>query len=294
MIRTGSVRRLFLLLTGVLLVAFTAADGSAGMSSQPRVIILGYHEVEADGLPHHAVIPRLLASGSASDEMQMYTISTEAFRQQLDALAAHGYTVIPLAELQRFLAGQRDSLPERSAVITADDGWASLATPMWSELRHCGYPVTAFVYPRVLDRHGHHPYNLTWEQVAELAHQGLDIESHSFSHPFLSRARHRDLDDAQYQQWLENELRQSRDEIVEHVGGQVRFLAYPYGDYDAGVIAAAKKAGYAGAVTVTGGTVTRSSDPFAMNRYLVFHDTSLAQFESWLEPATTASQPPAR
>jgi peptidoglycan/xylan/chitin deacetylase (PgdA/CDA1 family) len=254
------------------------------MSSTPRVLILGYHEVSPDGVPHHEVIPRQLASGSVADEMQMYTITTEAFRQQLDALAAHGYMVIPLSELVRFLLGQRQALPERSAVITVDDGWASLQTPMLEELRACGDPATAFVYPHVIDRHDHHPFNLTWDQVAELAHDGVDIESHTLTHPFLSRARHKEMDDAAYARWLADELAQSRDELFAHVGGEVRFLAYPYGDYDAGVETAARAAGYTAAVTVSPGLVDRHSDPLALPRYLIFHDTSLARFESWLEP----------
>jgi peptidoglycan/xylan/chitin deacetylase (PgdA/CDA1 family) len=241
-------------------------------SAQPRIIILGYHEVEKDGLPPHAVVPRGIAVIPTADEMARYTVSTEAFRQQMDALDAHGYEVIALADVVEYLTGRRATLPARSAVITVDDGWRSTSTEIAPELARRGWPFTAFVYPRVIEQHAHHPYNLTWPEVDALAAEGVDVESHTYSHPFLSRAGS-----------LDDELNCSRDVIAAHIVQPVRFLAYPYGDYDDGVIAAAKVAGYEAAVTVTPGLVTKRSNPFALERYLLHHDTTLQEFERWLE-----------
>jgi peptidoglycan/xylan/chitin deacetylase (PgdA/CDA1 family) len=273
--------------TATTATAVTAPAGatppSAMQSPSPRILILGYHEVEPAGMPPHVTIPRESATGTATDEMQLYTISPEAFRQQLDALASHGYSVIAMADLLDYMSGRRATLPARSVVITADDGWRSV-NPMSEELLKRGQPFTAFVYPRVIDRHSHHVFNVTWDEITSLAKRGIDIESHTYSHPFLSRGRHADLTPEQYAAWLSDELQKSRDGIREHTGREVRVLAYPYGDYDAGVIAAARAAGYAGAVTVSPGVVTHATDPFAMPRYLLRHDTTLAQFESWLEP----------
>jgi peptidoglycan/xylan/chitin deacetylase (PgdA/CDA1 family) len=264
---------------------FTLALALATVTTfaQPRIIILGYHEVEKDGLPPHEVIPRQDAFTSSADEMARYTVSTEAFRQQLDALDAHGYEVIPLADVVDYINGRRSTLPARSAVITVDDGWRSTGNEIAKELARRRWPVTAFVYPRVLDRHSHHPYNLTWAEVAALPKKGVSIESHSYSHPFLARARHRDMPDEHYAAFLDDELHCSRDLIVTATRQPVRFLAYPYGDYDDGVIAAAKAAGYEAAVTVKPGVVTMRSNPFALERYLVRHDTTLRELEGWLE-----------
>lgn len=281
-----------------------APQPGKAQSATPRIVVLGYHEVEPEGVPAHETIPRQLAAAKTTDEMQMYTTSIEAFAQQLDALARHGYAVIAMDDLSDFLSGRRATLPERSAVITADDGWISVRTVMAPELRRRRWPFTAFLYPRVIERHSHHPFNLTWEEVSALAgqkavppgrrstlpNQRVDFESHTFSHPFLSRAKHPELSDAQYAEWLTAELGTSRDSIAAHTGRAVRFLAYPYGDYDAGVIAAAKAAGYTAAVTVTPGVVTRSSNPFALPRYLIFHDTTLKELESWLEATSNAKQ----
>ena len=39
---------------------------------------------------------------------------------------------------------------------------------------------------------------------------GVDIQSHSLTHPFLTRARHQSLSDAEYEAWVEKELVQSK------------------------------------------------------------------------------------
>lgn len=275
----------------VLSLLFAAAPTSApapappapAESADPRIIILGYHEVEPDGLPPHATVPRGIAVMPSSDEMQRYTASTEAFSQQLDALAQHGYTVVSLADVADFLSGKRATLPARSAVITVDDGWRSVKTTMAPELARRKLPFTAFVYPHVIDGHAHHPFNLTWDDVAALSKSGVDIESHAFTHPFLSRARHPELTDSAYASWLTTELADSRSSIAAHTKKEVRFLAFPYGDYDAGVLTATRAAGYAAAVTTSRGAAGRTSNPLALPRYLIHHDTTIAEFEGWLE-----------
>ena len=267
----------------IVTAAPAAAPATPAESADPRIVILAYHEVEPDGIPPHGTVPRGIAVMPSSDEMQRYTSSTEAFSQQLDALAQHGYTVVSMADVADFLSGKRTTLPARSAVITVDDGWRSVKTTMAPELARRSMPFTAFVYPRVIDAHDHHPFNLTWDDVAALSKSGVDIESHAFTHPFLSRARHAELSDAAYAAWLAKELADSRSSIAAHTKKEVRFLAFPYGDYDEGVLAATRAAGYAAAVTTSRGLASRTSNPLTLPRYLIHHDTTLAEFEGWLE-----------
>ena len=252
-------------------------------TTSSRIVILGYHEVEPGGVPSHETIPRQLAAADTADERQRFTISPETFREQMDALAAHGYVVIALADLSDYLQGKR-TLPDKSAVITVDDGWQSLCSVIQPELLRRRYPFTAFIYPRVIDRHSHHPNNITWDDVSGLAEAGVDIESHTYAHPFLSRIRHSEMNDAEYASFLNSEIAESKRLISEHTGRDVRFLAYPYGDYDDSVVSSVKAAGYDAAVTVTPGIVTKSSDPLTLPRFLILHDTSMKEFESWLEP----------
>ena len=76
---------------------------------------------------------------------------------------------------------------------------------------------------------------LSWEQLEDLAHRGWEIGSHTSTHPYLTRC-----DDAA----LARELEDSRTAIAQRLGACAT-LAYPYGDVDGRVMAAARGAGYA-------------------------------------------------
>jgi len=247
-----------------LAVPLSAADDA------PVATILCYHEVDA--APAHATIPRRTASGGAASEQLRYTASIEQFRAELDSLEAHGAHVIALADLVAFLNGERASLPPRAVVITVDDGWLCAYTEIFPELRRRGMPWTLFVYPKIVGRGAH---AVTWKQIADMAAAGVDVESHTFSHPFLTQ-----LDDEQ----LERELDGSKETIEEKTQKPIRFLSYPYGDYDDAIVAESESNGYAAAVTTHRAPVTCATPALALPRYLVHHDTTIEEFRAFLLP----------
>jgi peptidoglycan/xylan/chitin deacetylase (PgdA/CDA1 family) len=253
-----------LVLAWFLALPLSAADGA------PVATILCYHEVDA--APSHATIPRGTATGNTTAEQLRYTATVEQFREELDYLEQHDYHVIALADLVAYLDGERASLPPRAVVITVDDGWLCAYTEIFPELRRRKMPWTLFVYPKIVGRGAH---ALTWAQIAELAAAGVDVESHTETHPFLTQ-----LDDAQ----LERELAGSKATIEQKTRKRVRFLAYPYGDYDDAVIADSKNDGYEAAVTTRRAPVTCATPPLALTRYLVHHDTTMEEFRRFLVP----------
>lgn len=231
--------------------------------------ILCYHEVDP-ATDTHSTIPRLSATGSASAEMRRYTATPEQFAAQLDYLEQNDYHVIPLSDLVDYLDGRRASLPERAVVITIDDGWACAATYIAPELRRRNMPFTLFVYPAFVGRGAH---ALTWAQIEKLAADGADVESHSWTHPFLTKS------DA-----LEHELGGSLEEIARRTGKPVRFLAYPFGDFNGAVASFAAEKGYTAAVTTQRGPILRDTSPFELKRYLIHDDTTLDEFRTFLVP----------
>ncbi|HEY5611678.1 MAG TPA: polysaccharide deacetylase family protein, partial [Thermoanaerobaculia bacterium] len=206
----------------------------------------------------------------------------ETFREQLRYLETAGYSVIPLSDLHDYISGKRDSIPEHSVVITVDDGWRCTYDKIYPELKAFGYPFTVFIYPKFI---GMGSYALTREQVREMAEDGVDVQSHSLSHLFLSRRMHRSWDGARYGQWLRAELKDSKKKIEKMTGKPVRFLAYPYGDFDGNVAAEAAEAGYDGALTCEFGSVTRGTNPLQLNRIIIDVNTSLDQFRRHLGAA---------
>lgn len=253
--------RAFLATTFALLLAVPAfsrkevdtADGSGA-------IVLCYHIVESPADPR-------------------MEISREAFRQQLQYVEMTGYNVIPLKQLYEYVAGKRTSLPPNSIVITIDDGWRSTYTEAYPELKKRSFPFTVFVYTNII---GKTATALNWDQIREMSENGGDIQSHSLSHPFLTRRRHEELDDTAYATWLKRELMESKKLLEKHTGHTVEFLAYPYGDYDHRLTGPVAKAGYTAALTCDFGRVVRGSNPMKMKRFVIEKRVDFAAFRHYL------------
>jgi hypothetical protein len=82
--------------------------------------------------------------------------------------------------------------------------------------------------------------------------------------------------------------------IQKHTGRDVKFLAYPYGDYDGQVAATAKAAGYTAALTCDFGPVRRGSDPLRMKRFVVDKRMDFADFRKYMgaQPMQLAEMTP--
>ena len=226
-----------------------------------------------------------------SPQDERMEVSRETFRQHLRYIEMTGYNVIPLRHLYEYVSGKRATIPKNAVVITIDDGWRSAYTEAWPELKKYGFPFTLFIYPNII---GKTTIALSWEQVREMADAGVDIQSHTFSHPMLTRKRHSSMDEASYEKWLRRELYESRKVIAKHTGRDVKYLAYPYGDFDMRVVAAAKSAGYDAALTCEFGPVRRGSDPLRMKRFVIDKRMDFADFRRYMgaEPMMLAEMTP--
>lgn len=227
-----------------------------------------------------------------SPQDERMEISRETFRQHLQYLEMTGYNVIPLRDLYEYVTGQRPSIPQNAVVITIDDGWRSTYTEAFPELRKRGFPFTVFIYPQII---GKTAIALTWAQVREMAAAGADIQSHTLSHGYLTRKRHQSLDEERYAAWLHRELAESKRIIEKHTGRDVKFLAYPYGDFDTRVARATKRAGYDAALTCEFGRVVRGSDPLRMKRVVIDKKMDFAAFRHYMgtRPMELAETTPA-
>ena len=82
---------------------------------------------------------------------------------------------------------------------------------------------------------------MSWIELETLAGQGWEIASHTCTHPHLTRLEDREL---------ATELTVSRAALEDRLGRPCRTIAYPYGDQDRRVRAAARDAGYLGGATL--------------------------------------------
>jgi peptidoglycan/xylan/chitin deacetylase (PgdA/CDA1 family) len=192
-------------------------------------------------LGYHAISERWAAPLS---------VTPDQFQRQLDILVRRGYTAVTFSDA---VAGRPGG---KVVAITFDDAFKSvlLAAPM---LASAGMVATVFVptgfpggtgplrWPGI-DQWLGGPYEselepLSWDELGELADAGWEIGAHTRTHPHLTTLDDRELDE---------ELRGSRADCAEALGRPCDSLAYPYGDYDERVAAAAGRAGYAAAATM--------------------------------------------
>jgi peptidoglycan/xylan/chitin deacetylase (PgdA/CDA1 family) len=220
----------------------------------PTVTILCYHTVDA-----HVKTP--------------FTIDSRKFNEQMRYLWIQKIPVIPLSRLTEYLQG-KTTLPERAVVITIDDGYKTANDIAWPILKRYGFPVTLYVYPYAVS---HLRGSLTWEQVRQLSAQGVDIESHSFTHPLLTHPG-KPMNKKDYELFVEHELVDSKKRLEQEIGHPVTSLAYPYGGYSEFIMERTHAAGYQTALTCDDGDVAVYTDPLRLNRRLVFRQTSPKAF----------------
>lgn len=205
------------------------------------------------------------------------TISTQKFEAQLKWLKENGYTVIPLKELVKYLNGETSSIPEKSVVITADDGRKSVYTYMAPIVKQYNVPVTLFVYPSAISNAS---YAMTWDQLRELQKTGLfDIQSHTYWHPNFKQEKRR-LSQAEYEKLVNTQLAKSKQVLEQKLNTEITLLAWPYGIYDAGLEQDAKKAGYVMAFTIDGRAANKSENDMTQPRYMIVQGHDMQSFAS--------------
>lgn len=201
------------------------------------------------------------------------TVTTPVFEWQLKYLHDHGYTVVPLRDVVKWVKGQ-GHLPPRAVAITADDGHRTVFTVMKPLIERYRIPVTLFIYPSAISNAS---YAMTWEQLGILKAIGLfSIQSHSYWHPNFHTEKKRLAANA-YRTLVETQLTKPRQVLERRFGSPVDMLAWPFGIYDDELIAAAAKAGYVAAFTIDRRNVSVSDNVMALPRYLVTdHDKGQA------------------
>ena len=197
-------------------------------------------------------------------------IKPEEFEQQMQALKENNFVVI---KMQDFLAGRRGEkeIPEKSCVISIDDGYRSGYEVAWPILKKHGYPFTMFIYTNyVKGQPNAGGQSLSWEELAEMRDAGVDIQSHTISHTNLRLKKGKYQQTfTTYEDWLRHELVDSKKMLEQQLGISVKCLAYPYGNHSDEIRKIVAEAGYEAAFTVYGQRITYASHADQLGRYAI-------------------------
>ena len=179
---------------------------------------------------YHSIMPHPTGTVRNSEE---YRVLPQDFDAQLAYLKQNGYTVISFESLiDAMISTSTVAPPSKSVVITFDDGWENQYENAFPILKKYGDTATFFVFTNGMGSKGF----MTWAQLREMQDAGMDIESHSVSHPYLfAIANLTDL-------W--KEIEGSKELITAHLGKSPDLFAYPFGLFNDLDVAMLKTAGY--------------------------------------------------
>jgi peptidoglycan/xylan/chitin deacetylase (PgdA/CDA1 family) len=234
----------------------TATPGHA-VSVGGRAIVLGFHQFTGPGVP----------------SKNIYSMSQDVFEGEMKYLQDNGYHVIPLSDVVRFVKHEI-GLPPNAVAITIDDGYKSAINYAAPVLKKYHYPWTYFVYPDFITR-TESKGAASWPDLLALQADGVDIESHSMTHPQLTKkvqkfhgSRHL-LSTDEYAQFLTDETAGAKAVLEKELGRPIKYFAYPYGDYNKVVQEAAIAAGYEAIFTVADNPVHITTDIHSIGRYII-------------------------
>ena len=208
-------------------------------------------------------------------------ITPAAFEAEMKQLKDAGITVISMQDLLAWKRGDKN-IPPRCAVVTFDDGWKSQYEVAWPLMKKYGYPFTMFIYTEGV-RGGSLGGGeaITWEQLADMRDNGVDIEAHSATHQDLreghtimianpgGKKTRTKLTGPQYEQWVQNEVVGCKQLLEQRLGIKVNCFAVPFGNYNEHVKELARNSGYEAMFTVYGQPITFTSPLDSIGRYAI-------------------------
>lgn len=182
-------------------------------------------------------------------------ISPAKFREHMQFIKNSGYTTLTMSELYNYIANNKP-IPEKSVVITFDDGYEDNYINAYPVLKELNMKATIFVISSYIDRETY----LSRDHVKELSDNGIEIESHTKSHLRLG--------ELSYDDQLK-ELKESKYELEQITGKEIVSIAYPEGIYNEDTKKLAEECGYKMAFTIKRGYADRDDNKYELNRICV-------------------------
>jgi peptidoglycan/xylan/chitin deacetylase (PgdA/CDA1 family) len=172
----------------------------------------------------------ILTFHTLDDQSSNVSFSPQVFRRGMARLHEKGYRTINLPEAI-YLLRQGRPFPERSLVITFDDGyqtvyeeafpilqWYNMSATVFLTVGEGGTTMAASLLPPLKGRS-----MLSWHNIRKMHQWGITFGAHTLTHPDLTRLP---LDQT------ESEICDSKSIIEDALSAPVTCFAYPYGRHN--------------------------------------------------------------
>lgn len=213
-----------------------------------------------------SLVPVLMYHSIDYEKGNELRVPKEKFKEQMKYLKDNGYTTLTFDELYSFLVNNKP-IPEKSVVITFDDGYEDNYSNAYPILKEFGFNATIFIITNAIDNE---KAFLTSAQLKEMEQNGIDIESHTLAHDELNKLP--------YDKQVET-LKGAREFIEKKLDKKVKYIAYPFGKWNNDTIKALKETGYTMAFTTVGGWSNKSQGIYTLHRVYVSANYDMNEFE---------------
>ena len=186
-------------------------------------------------------------------------ISVNDFRSHLAYLKDNNYHVVTLNKALELLVTGKP-VPEKTVVLTIDDGYKTFLENGMPLLREFGFKATLFINTK---QFGSGDF-LSVKQIKQLINEGIEVENHSHSHAHFVNFKPEELADS-----FRNDLIKSEEIFMKNFGFKPRLYAYPYGEYTPEMQKILKDEGYIAAFAQKSGVISILSDSYALPRFPV-------------------------
>ncbi|MDD4915647.1 MAG: poly-beta-1,6-N-acetyl-D-glucosamine N-deacetylase PgaB [Methylococcales bacterium] len=269
----------FIFILACLFFTTVAFAGTAGSS----FLILNYHDI----LEEEERVP----------PFDRIAVNKQHLNEHFAWLKKNDYHVISIQDLLDAMKGEK-VLPARAVMLTFDDGYLSFYTRAMPLLKKYRYPATLAVVGSWLEQQnvpGVKPL-MTVEQIREVMASGLvEVASHTYdmhgsipANPqgsqesaVTSRLYSAEYDeyesDENYRKRIFQEVGKSSEQLFQLIGKRPRVLVWPYGEFNAIALEAAKLAGMNLTMGLSDG-VNTLADVGGMKRMMITDDPGVEQF----------------
>lgn len=245
-------RKSFFIAISFLAVIAISIVAIFGMTAhKPKgVVVLMYHDFGYSGNPS--------------------IINPEVFDDQMNALYENDFNVISMEQYVDYMEGKID-LPEKSVLITFDDGYLDFYEIAYPILQQYQFPATNFIVVKSSEVHNpKHLPHMTWDQMREMKANGMSFYNHTYdSHkmidqgdkrvPMLANYLEGETSD-EYKARVREDLVKAHELLVRELGEQDNILAFPYGAFSDELLEVMKEIGINHAFTIRPGLNERGGD----------------------------------
>lgn len=230
--------------------------------ARTQVVAVGRRNIDLPILMYHYI--RHPPSIRADRLGYNLSVSPADFAAQMDWLYAKGYHPVDFNDVRAYFAGAQP-MPAKPVVITFDDGYADLYTTAYPILAGHGFKAVAYIVSGFVGQ----PRYVTASQLLQMDRSGIEIASHTVDHADLARSA---------PATVMHQLVDSKHWLERLIGHPVLDFAYPSGQFNAGVVAEAKAAGYSTAVTTLTSVDHSLADRYTWTRVRVSGGETLVEF----------------